>query len=72
MLCIHMKILRQQFLYFSRFQNLLGEVINLHNTAIFISAALLAGSKQKPCVILRTHGVRLYKDHLDYCEPAHK
>jgi hypothetical protein len=72
MLCIQMKVLCKQLFDFSRFQNLLGEVINFHNTAVFISASLFAGSKQKPCVILRTHGVRLKKGSWKFCETAHK
>jgi OOP family OmpA-OmpF porin len=71
-LCIHMKILRQQRFDFGGFENILTEVIQFHDAAILVSAATLAGSKQKPCVILRTHGVRLIDEALEYCEPTHK
>ena len=72
MLYIQVKILCQQGLYFGGFENLLRDLIQFHNTAVFIGGALLAGSKQKPCVILRTHGVRLLNTRLRYCEPMHK
>ena len=59
MLYFHLKILREKSLDFGCLKNLITQLVQFDNAAVFISATLLAGSKQKPCVILRSHGVKL-------------
>ncbi len=72
MIRLHLKILRQQFLDFGGLKNLITDLIQLDNTAILIGTSVLGRSKQKSCVILRTHGVRLLNVRLEYCEPMLK
>lgn len=58
-LCFHLKILCEQSFNFRYIQNLIEPLIQLDDTAVFISHVLFARSKQKPCVILGTHDPRL-------------
>jgi len=68
----HLKVLGQQGFDFRYFQHLINLLIQLHDATVFVGAFVLTRSKQEPCVVLRTHGVRLLKRALRYCAPAHK
>lgn len=59
MLCFHLEVLCEQRLNFCRLKELISAVIQFDDAAVLVSDRLLARSKQKPCVILRTHGQQI-------------